>query len=181
MKQMILVLVGMGLLSLEAPPHAFAGESKPALKVLVELGTQKGGSTVKFTLVNDSSNYQLVQSMSCSWQDYWTTDDKHALLEVSECGKNALFTVILAPGEKHVEQTHLLALRGTPGKHKLRFGYVRPISTFTNTELKKLYASQGRNGSFYDTSFFSHFKAGAARETFWSAPITVEVRSPSLP
>jgi len=169
------------LLCLQAHSRISAEGKKPALKVLVETSTQKDISMVKFTLVNDSSSYQLVQSMSCSWQDFWVTDDKHAQFGGMNCDKNVLYTVILAPGEKHVEQAHPLALQGTPGKHKLRFGYVRPISTFTNAELKKLHESQGKNGSFYSSSFFSHFKAGAARETFWSAPVAVEVRLPSLP
>jgi len=179
MKKMVFILLGMGLLALEAPQGASARENKPPLKVLVETSKQKDGPTVKFTIVNESKTYQLYQGMSCSWQDCWTTDDKHAQLEgTAECGKNAPVTVILAPGEKYAEPTHPLALRGTPGKHKLRFGYVRHVSTFTSDQLEKLYHSKDQGTRFYAPFAAEHFKR--ATETFWSAPTVVEVLPPSL-
>jgi len=179
MKKMVFGWLGIGVLVLHAPLSASAGESKSPLKVLVEIGKQKDGATVKLTVVNDSKTYQLYQGMSCSWQDNWTTDDKHAQIEgTMDCNKNVSITVILAPGEKYAVPTHPLALRGTTGKHKLRFGYVRHVSTYTSAQLEQLYHSKNQGAEFYGPSAGQHFKK--ATETFWSAPTVVEVSPPSL-
>lgn len=181
MKRTVIALLCIGLLCAAAPRSAFAAEKKPPLQVLVAMGTQKGGPTVTFTIVNSSKTYQLVQGYSCSWQVFWQTDDKSArIVGPGECFSNVRSTVILAPGQRYVGPTHPMQWQGTPGRHALRFGYIRPRSTFTSTELKKIYHSKEKNSMMYSRSFTSHFKARAGQETFWSAPITVEVSRPLI-
>ena len=120
---------------------------------MVEPCLSKAGPTVKLTVVNTSETYQIFQSISCSWQDFWRTDDRNALLiGQSECAKNSLCTVVLAPGEKHAEQTSLLLFYGKPGRRKIRFGYSRRPSDFTSAELKRIHDS---NEKF--TYFIPHF------------------------
>ena len=180
MNRLFPALLCLVFVCLQGSPRATAGEGSPPLKVVVETGTKKEGPTVKLTVVNESKTYQLIEVMSCSWEDSWQTDDKHAqLARADACFKNVLSRIILAPGEKYAQEAHPLRLQGTPGKHKLRFGYVRRVSTFTNTELKRIYHSRDKDFQLYGPSFDSHFKAGSGKETFWSAPVTAEVSGAS--
>jgi hypothetical protein len=162
------------LLAAACAPAAFAGEGKPPLKVTVEIGTPKDGPTVKLAVTNDSDTYQIFQSISCSWQDFWTTDDKDTIINgQGECAKNSLYTIVLAPHEKHTEASSLLVVRGSPGKRTVRFGSFRRPSDFTNAELKQIYQSPERLTYFSRTSVSARFKPG--KETFWSSPVTIDV------
>ena len=146
---------------------------------MVEPCLSKAGPTVKLTVVNTSETYQIFQSISCSWQDFWRTDDRNALLiGQSECAKNSLCTVVLAPGEKHAEQTSLLLFYGKPGRRKIRFGYSRRPSDFTSAELKRIHDSDEKFTYFSRTSLAPRFKPG--KETFWSLPTAFEVTKQSI-
>ena len=179
MKKMLPASLCFGLLCLAADQGAYAGENKPSLKVTAEMGLSKDGPTVKLAVVNDSDTYQIFQSISCSWQEFWQTDDKDAIINgQGACAKNSLYTIVLAPHERHAEAPSLLLLRGKPGKRTLRFGYSRKPSDFSSDALRQIYNSKERLTYFSRISIASHFKPG--RETFWSAPITVEATKQSI-
>lgn len=179
MNRLVVMALCVGCLGVAAHPQAGAAEEKQALQILVETGTQKNSPTVKFTVVNRSKSYQLVQAMSCSWQDNWRTDNKNAQIENdSVCFKNVSWRIILAPGEKYVDPVHPLRLHGTPGKHNVRFGYVRVVTDFTSDQLKQIYQSKEKNSLLFSEAVSSHFTS--RKETFWSAPITVEVPKPTV-
>ena len=175
----IFALFGLGFLGLQALPCAAAGESKPPLQVTVEVVTSKDGPMVTLTVKNVSDTYQIYQSISCSWQDFWQTDDKNTLLMgQQECGKNSPFTAVLAPGEKHIERKSPVMFRGKPGKHTVRFGYSRHVSDFTSAELKRVHDSDEKYSYFSGVVVASRFKP--VKETFWSAPVTLTATKPSI-
>ncbi len=95
MKRIVPALFWLGLFGLNAHSNARAEETRPPLKVTVEKGSRKDGLTVKLTVLNASKTYQLFQSISCSWQDFWQADSKDVLLRgQSECAKNSLYTIV---------------------------------------------------------------------------------------
>lgn len=179
MKRIVCAMLGMGFLCFQAATPSTAGETKPPLKVTVVTGANQDGPTVLLTVTNTSDTYQIYQSISCSWQDYWQTDDKGAIVAgQSECGKNSSFTRILAPGEKYAERPSQLLFRGKPGRRTVRFGYSRHVSDFTSAELKQIYNSPEKLTYFSRTDVAKRFKP--ARETFWSAAITIDVPTAAI-
>lgn len=179
MKKIFFVLLCIAGISLAARQSASAGETKPALQVTVETSVQKDVPVVKLTVTNISNTYQIYQSISCSWQDFWQTNDKNArVVGQEDCAKNSLYTLILAPGEKHVERPNPVLFRGKTGKRTIRFGYARRSSDFTSDELKQIYNSPERLTYFSRTSISSRFKPG--RDVFWSAPVNLTAPVSSL-
>jgi hypothetical protein len=177
MQRMFSVLLCIGLLVAEASLSASAGESKPPLQVTVEVS--KDGSTMKRTVANASNTYQIYESMTCSWEACWRTDDPNVrVMGPQACARNFRYFVLLAPGEKRVETTGSLLFRGKPGKRTIRFGYSRQISDFTSAELQRLYHSPEEGNYFSLASTRARFKP--AKETFWSAPVTVSAPLSSL-
>jgi len=149
------------------------------LQVKVETSASKDGPIVKLTVVNASNTYQIYQSITCSWQDFWRTDSQDAIINgQNDCAKNMLYTTILAPGEKHVETSTLVLFRGKPGRRTIRFGYSRQRSDFTSEELKRIHDSNEKYTYFSRTDVTSRFKP--EKETFWSPPIILEATKHSI-
>jgi hypothetical protein len=179
MKNFAAVFFCLSIVASIGSVRASAEEKKPPLKVTAVRGVGKDGPTVILTVVNVSDTYQIYQSISCSWQQFWQTDVRNVIVVgQSECAKNSFFTLILAPGEKHVERSSLLLFRGNPGARKIRFGYSRRPSDFTGAELKRIASTNEKYTYFSRADIASRFKAG--KETFWSAPLTIEFSKPAI-
>lgn len=81
MKRTFSACLCVGLACLTAHRSAAAGQnSRQPLKVTVEQSLQKGEISVKLTVVNASRTCQIFQSISCSWQDFWQTDNRNVLV-----------------------------------------------------------------------------------------------------
>ncbi len=71
-------------------------------------------------VTNVSKSRQTIETMSCSWNENWRTNDKRIYCPGWECAKNAAVSITLAPGKSYEKVLPLSALPQAKGK-ALRF------------------------------------------------------------
>lgn len=81
-------------------------DRKESLSLAVKLddstkGYNKNLLMAKTTLTNSSSDTITYITMSCSWQDSYTTDSKDLFVEVNECDKNVPELIRIPPHSSH--------------------------------------------------------------------------------
>ena len=64
--------------------------------------------SIPLTLTNDSKDTLRYFSMSCSWQDFYSVDNKQIQIETALCDKNIPTILILAPWQKRTVAIRLL-------------------------------------------------------------------------
>ncbi len=60
------------------------------------------------TLTNNSKDTLRYFSMSCSWQEFYSVDNKKLQIEIAECDKNIPTILILAPRQSKTVEIRLL-------------------------------------------------------------------------
>lgn len=150
-------LVLFGALSLAAVAGSSAGQaSAPFLVRAVPVASGRV-LQVKLSVTNVSGTRQMFSTMSCSWQQHWTTDNARIHPVGGSCKSNFPMHIPLGPGQVYREQLCPVALDRVPaGRLTLRFGYSTTFLAVPDDVRRKY-----------------HFPAP---QIFWSNAIRVQVK-----
>ena len=97
--------------------------------------TKKNNQTfwvIPTTFTNNSKDTLRYYSMSCSWQDFYSVDNKKLKVEIAECDKNVPTILTLAPKQCKTVEIRLLISQtmDTSGiKFKVGFNLVKVSKT----------------------------------------------------
>lgn len=82
------------------------------------------------TLINNSNDTLRYYSMSCSWQDFYSTNNTNLKIETAICDKNIPTILTLAPGQtREVEIKLLISPTIEAPEIKFKIGFILMIAT----------------------------------------------------
>jgi|SRR6476620_1161884 len=104
------------------------------LKLSAEQKFEKSTGKLKVSLTNHSKDTLFYLSKSCSWQDFYSTNNKKVKIDISECDKNVITFLTLAPNEKKVVDLKLKTDGRFSGKIKIGINIIqsKPMSFDTH-------------------------------------------------
>lgn len=84
------------------------------------------------TFTNNSKDTLRYYSMSCSWQDFYSVDNKKLKIEIAECDKNVPTILTLAPKQSKTVEIRLLisqTIYASEIKFKIGFNLMKVSKT----------------------------------------------------